>query len=282
MADMQVIRSAGDMAEVCRRFRTEGKTIGLVPTMGMLHEGHLSLIRRARQENDILAISIFVNPTQFGPGEDFASYPRDPDKDLQKAREEGVDVAFVPGVEEIYPPGDRTVVEVRDLSDRLCGASRPGHFRGVATVVAKLFLISCPHRAYFGRKDYQQWVIIRRMVSDLHLEVDVIGCATVREPDGLALSSRNVYLNEQEREQALCLPQALKGIEEAVRGGERKAAPLVAGAAQFMVAKGLRVDYVSIVDPETLEDLGTIEGPAVALAAVWCGKARLIDNLEIV
>lgn len=281
MAEVQVIHTASEMMEVCRRFRTEGKSIGLVPTMGMLHEGHLSLIRRARRENDVLAISIFVNPTQFGPGEDFESYPRNLDRDLQKAKEEEVNLAFVPAVEEIYPPGDRTVIEIQGLSDRLCGASRPGHFRGVATVVAKLFLLCRPHRAYFGRKDYQQGVIIRRMVSDLHMEVEVVGCETVREPDGLALSSRNVYLNELEREQALCLSKALKGIKEAVRGGERKSAPLVAGAARLMVTGGLRVDYVSIVHPDTLEELDSIEGPAVALAAVWSGKARLIDNIEI-
>ena len=278
---MQVVKSANAMKENARRFRGEGKTLGLVPTMGALHEGHLSLIRRARKENEIVMISIFVNPAQFGPGEDYDAYPSDEERDLKKAEKEGVDLVFLPAVEEIYPPGDRTVVEVEGLSERLCGASRPGHFRGVATVVARLIAICVPHRAYFGKKDYQQWVILRRMVSDLRMDVEIVGCPTVREPDGLALSSRNRYLNEGERARALGLRRALLGISEGVQNGAKETAPLLADARKVMEEHGLRVDYVAVVHPETFEDLEKIEGPAVALGAAWCGKTRLIDNLEL-
>ncbi|MBI2880083.1 MAG: pantoate--beta-alanine ligase [Candidatus Tectomicrobia bacterium] len=278
---MQVITSARGMREAALRFRAEGKSVGLVPTMGMLHEGHLSLMRRARRENEVVAVSIFVNPAQFGPGEDFEAYPRDPAGDLEKGAREGVDVVFMPGPEEIYPPGDRTFVEVRDLSDRLCGAFRPGHFRGVTTVVAKLFALCRPHRVYFGRKDYQQWVIIRRMARDLWMDVEVIGCPTVREADGLALSSRNLYLSTEERVAALGLRRGLVGISEAFQKGARETGPLLEGARRVMEESGLRVDYAAVVHPETLEDLERIEGPAVALGAAWCGRARLIDNLEL-
>ncbi|MFQ5912822.1 MAG: pantoate--beta-alanine ligase [Nitrospinota bacterium] len=278
---MEVLSTANAMNERARRLRAEGRTLGLVPTMGAFHEGHLSLIRRAREENDVVTVSIFVNPTQFGPGEDFQTYPQDEEGDLRKAREEGVDLVFMPPVEEMYPPHDRTFVEVEGLSERLCGAFRPGHFRGVTTVVAKLFAICIPGRAYFGKKDYQQWVILRRMDFDLRMGVEIIGCPTIREPDGLALSSRNLYLNQEERARAVGLRRALVGISEAVREGAEAAAPLLADAREVMEKHGLQVDYVAVVHPETLEDLDEIKGPAVALGAVWCEKARLIDNIEL-
>ena len=226
-------------------------------------------------------MSLFVNPTQFAPGEDYEAYPRDREGDLGKAQEAGVDLVFAPTVEEMYPPGDKTPVRVEGLSRKLCGAFRPGHFQGVTTAVAKLFEIVRPHRAYFGKKDYQQWVILRRMTEDLGMEVEVIGCPTVRDPDGLATSSRNVYLSEVERAQARALPRALRGIQEAVRAGDHTSAPLVAEARRLMEEAGLRVEYVALVHPETLEDLEKIKSPAVALAVVWCGRARLIDNVEL-
>ena len=269
------------MNEMARGFRAEGRTHGLVPTMGMFHEGHLSLMRRARKENDGVTVSLFVNPAQFGPGEDFSSYPRNREADLRRAEDEGVDLLFMPDVEEMYPPGDRTFIEVQGLSDVLCGQRRPGHFRGVTTVVAKLFAVCAPGRAYFGKKDYQQWVIIRRMVSDLRMDVEVVGCPTVRERSGLAHSSRNFHLDDEERARAPGLRRALLGISEGLQGGCREASALLEIAAKVLEGHGLRRDYLAIVHPETLVNLEEITGPAVALGAVWCGKARLIDNLEL-
>ncbi|MDP6085817.1 MAG: pantoate--beta-alanine ligase [Nitrospinota bacterium] len=278
---MQVLTSAGAMNEKARGLRAERKRLGLVPTMGMFHEGHLSLMRRARKENDVLTVSLFVNPAQFGPGEDFESYPRDQEADLRKAEEEGVDLVFMPGVEEIYPPGDRTFIEVEGLSDVLCGERRPGHFRGVTTVVAKLFAVCLPHRAYFGKKDFQQWVIIRRMVSDLRMDVEVVGCPTVRERNGLAHSSRNFYLDDDDRARAIGLRRALQAVSEDFREGRKDPPALIGIASKVLEAHGLRRDYLVIVHPETLVSLDEITGPAVVLGAVWCGKARLIDNLEL-
>jgi pantoate--beta-alanine ligase len=278
---MQVLTSAGAMNEKARGLRAEGKRLGLVPTMGMFHEGHLGLMRRARKENDVLAVSLFVNPAQFGPGEDFESYPRNQEADLRKAEDEGVDLVFMPGVEEIYPPGDRTFIEVEGLSDVLCGERRPGHFRGVTTVVAKLFALCLPHRAYFGKKDFQQWVIIRRMVSDLRMDVEVVGCPTARERNGLALSSRNIYLDDEDRASAVGLRRALLAVSEGFRGGSEDVPALVEVASKVLEDHGLRRDYLVIVHPETLVGLDRVTGPAVVLGAVWCGKARLIDNLEL-
>ncbi len=278
---MQVLTSTGAMNEKARGLRAEGKRLGFVSTMGMFHEGHLALMRRARKENDVLTVSLFVNPAQFGPGEDFESYPRNQEMDLRKAENEGVDLVFMPGVEEIYPPGDRTFIEVEGLSDVLCGERRPGHFRGVTTVVAKLFALCLPHRAYFGKKDFQQWVIIRRMVSDLRMDVEVVGCPTTRERNGLALSSRNIYLDDEDRARAVGLRRALLSVSEGFRGGDGDVLALVEIASKILEEHGLRRDYLVIVHPETLVSLDEITGEAVVLGAVWCGKARLIDNLEL-
>jgi pantoate--beta-alanine ligase len=259
--------------------------IGLVPTMGALHEGHLSLVRHARAADDVVAVSIFVNPTQFGPSEDFARYPRDPDRDLALLREVGTDLVFMPPVEEVYPQGFDTYVEVGRLTQVLEGASRPGHFRGVATVVAKLFNIVQPDRAYFGQKDAQQLAVIRRLTRDLDLPVEVVGLPTVREPDGLAMSSRNVYLSPEERKAALVLYRSLEAAQELWRSGVRDAAlirrrmnEVLAGPAAGGLA---RVDYVSVADSETLEELETVDGPALVSLAVRIGKTRLIDNVTL-
>lgn len=255
-------------------------TWGFVPTMGYLHEGHLSLIRRARAENDHVAVSIFVNPTQFGPHEDYNRYPRDLERDLRLLEPLQVDLVFVPSVEEMYPPGFQTWVIVEELSRPLEGASRPGHFRGVATVVAKLFNIVQPDRTYLGQKDAQQAVVIRRMVRDLNFPVEIVVCPTVREPDGLALSSRNTYLNPQERQAATVLFRALQAAKARYEAGERDGERLREAMREVLRGEPLaRVDYVSVADPETLEELSRVEGPALLSLAVYIGNTRLIDNL---
>jgi pantoate--beta-alanine ligase len=249
--------------------------------MGYLHEGHLTLVDEARRRADVVVMTIFVNPLQFGPGEDLSRYPRDEDRDLSMARELGVDVAFAPSVEEIYPAGPPEVtVDPGQLGERLEGARRPGHFRGVATVVAKLFDVVGPSTAYFGEKDAQQLAVVRRMVRDLSLPIEVVGCPTVREPDGLATSSRNVYLAPEQREAAGCLFLALSEAAEMARDGERDAATLVAAMAREIGATPeARIDYAAVVDQETFEEVGTITGPARALVAARFGETRLIDNL---
>jgi pantoate--beta-alanine ligase len=257
-------------------------TWGFVPTMGYLHEGHLSLIRRARAENDRVAVSIFVNPTQFGPHEDYARYPRDLERDLRLLEPLGVDLVFVPSVEEMYPPGFQTWVVVEEVSRPLEGASRPGHFRGVATVVAKLFHILQPDRAYFGQKDAQQTVVIRRMVQDLNIPVEIVICPTVREPDGLAMSSRNTYLNPEERRSATVLFRALQMAKARYEAGERDAERLREAMREVIRAEPLaRIDYVSVAHPETLQELERVEGPALLSLAVYIGTTRLIDNLML-
>jgi pantoate--beta-alanine ligase len=251
--------------------------------MGYLHEGHLSLVRRARAENASVVVSLFVNPTQFGPHEDFRSYPRDLERDVGLLRGIGVDVAFAPDVDEMYAAGASTFVEVAGLSTLLEGAARPGHFRGVATVVSKLFHLVEPQRAYFGEKDFQQLRLIQCMVRDLLLPIDVIGCATVREPDGLALSSRNVYLNAAERQAATSLSRALFEAQARVRAGERDAARLHAFVRSCLEREPLaRIDYVAVAHPDTVQPVTTIgpEGAQVCLA-VWIGKTRLIDNIHV-
>ena len=263
--------------------------LGLVPTMGALHEGHLSLARRARQENASVAMSIFVNPAQFGPHEDLSRYPRPIERDLQLAEEAGVDLVFNPPVEEIYPPGFGTSVEVGDVARRWEGEHRPGHFRGVATVVTKLFTIVAPQRAYFGQKDFQQLAVVRRLVTDLNLPVQVIGCETVREPDGLALSSRNVYLTEEQRPHAVALHAALQTGRQRVMGGAGKgeiAAHVVQEAMERVLldTPGVSVDYVAVVDPATLEPLDRIRPgrtPVHGLIAARLGPVRLIDNMAL-
>ncbi len=256
--------------------------LGFVPTMGYLHEGHLALVRRARAENDHVAVSIFVNPTQFGPREDFARYPRDTERDLTLLRAEGVDLVFMPEADEIYPPGFDTWVQVGGVTRRLEGKARPGHFRGVATVVCKLFNIVGPGRAYFGQKDAQQLRVITKMVRDLDMPVEIVPVPTVREPDGLALSSRNVYLSPDEREQALSLSRALATAQEMVAAGERRTGPIRAAMRRLIEAQpAATIDYISIADSATLEELSVIDRPALISLAVRIGATRLIDNVVI-
>lgn len=260
--------------------RTLPGTWGFVPTMGYLHEGHLSLVRRARAENDRVAVSIFVNPTQFGPHEDYNRYPRDLERDLRLLEPLGVDLVFAPSVEEMYPPGFQTWVIVEEVSRPLEGAARPGHFRGVATVVTKLFNIIQPDRAYFGQKDAQQAVVIRQMVRDLNIPVEIVVCPTVREPDGLAMSSRNTYLSPEERQAATVLFRALQAAKAHYEKGERDAERLREVMREVIRAEPLaRLDYVSVAHPETLQELSYVEGPALLSLAVYIGKTRLIDNI---
>ncbi len=260
--------------------RTRGRSIGLVPTMGALHEGHLSLVRSARRENDFVIVSIFVNPTQFGPQEDLEQYPRDLEGDLRKIEAERVDVAYAPPVEEVYAPGFQTYVEVEDLGKRLDGASRPGHFRGVATVVAKLFNITQPHRAYFGQKDAAQVAVIRRLIQDLNFPLQLIVRPIVREPDGLAMSSRNAYLDPQQRRAASVLYRSLQAAEARYRAGERSGEALRQILLTCLSSESLvRVDYAAVVDPDSLLPLLKVEDGALIAVAAWVGKTRLIDNL---
>jgi len=271
------------MQKVANRLREEGKSIGFVPTMGALHQGHLSLMQRARRENDIVVMSIFVNPIQFGPGEDYRRYPRPFEKDRLIAQREGVDIIFYPSVSEMYGEEYSTYVEVEKLSNRLCGLSRPGHFRGVASVVCKLFNIVKPRVAYFGQKDYQQLKIINRMIQDLNMEVEIRECPIVREPDGLAMSSRNSYLSSQERKEAFSLYKALKRAKQLIKAGN--SGPDVISEMEEIIQRDphAKIDYIKIVNPETLEDMKTIKpGRTVLVAlAVWIGKTRLIDNILV-
>ena len=276
---MEVAATVEEMRALRRRF--EG-SVGLVPTLGFLHEGHLSLVRAARQRDDHVVVSCFVNPTQFSPGEDYERYPHDPERDLSLLRPEGVDAVFLPAKEEIYPNGDATFVEVAGMDELLEGAHRPGHLRGVATVVAKLLHIVQPQRAYFGQKDAQQLVVIQRMVRDLHLDVEIVARPTVREPDGLAMSSRNVYLSPQEREAALVLSKALRQAEELFADGERDGERLRSAMRELIAQEPLaQLDYVSVADVETLQELELVEGFALASLAVRIGHTRLIDNVTL-
>jgi pantoate--beta-alanine ligase len=268
------IASPADLRSWSESARCEGLRVGLVPTMGALHAGHVSLVRRARGECDRTAVSIFVNPLQFTPGEDFERYPRRLDADLEVLRAEGVDAAYLPAVETMYPPGATTRVRVAELDEVLEGACRPGHFEGVATVVLKLFEAARPHRAYFGQKDAQQAVVVTRLARDLDTGVEVVVCPTVREPDGLALSSRNAYLNADERRAALCLVRALRAADERYEAGERDPLPLRAAMHEVLAAEPLaRVDYAEVVDESTFLPPG-----ALAVLAVRIGATRLIDN----
>jgi pantoate--beta-alanine ligase len=279
---MITIETVRDMQAEADRIRSAGRRIGLVPTMGALHEGHLSLVREARRRADVVAVSIYVNPTQFGPQEDFARYPRDPDRDAGLAAGAGADVLFVPGDADMYPDGACTWVEVTGLTDTLCGASRPGHFRGVTTVVAKLFNAVKPHTAVFGQKDAQQAVVIRRMTRDLGWGVEIVTAPVVREPDGLALSSRNAYLSPPERRDALALSAGLAAAARLAAGGERRADAIAAEVrGRLEAAPSVRVDYVAVVHPETLAPLGRIDGPALVAVAAFVGRTRLIDNAVI-
>ncbi len=276
---MRVVESVSEMRRISENIRREGKKIAFVPTMGFFHEGHLSLMEYGKKHADVLVISIFVNPIQFGEGEDFQEYPRDLTRDCELAEKVGVGVVFTPSVPEMYPRGFQTYVTVEFLSRPLCGAFRPGHFRGVTTVVAKLFNIVKPHLAIFGEKDFQQWVIIRRMVQDLGFDIEVVALPTVREHDGLAMSSRNTYLTREERNSALSLCQSLDMAKDMVSFGERNTSKMAEQIKNFILSKPYtKIDYVTICDPDTLEDVTILADKALLALAVRVGRTRLIDN----
>lgn len=273
---MQVVETAADV----RRIRAERQgSWGLAPTMGALHAGHLALVARARRENAHVGVSIFVNPSQFGPGEDLAAYPRDLDRDLKLLAAEGIDLVWAPPVAEVYPPGYQTWVSVEEVARPLEGAARPGHFRGVATVCAKLFNLVKPHAAVFGKKDFQQLVVIKRMVADLNMDLEIIGLDTVREADGLAMSSRNTYLKPEERQSALSLSRGLKIAQGMYATGERDAAVIIEAVSRFISGHPhATIDYVNICDTTTMKDVARLDGESVMALAVRVGAARLIDN----
>jgi pantoate--beta-alanine ligase len=267
------------MQQASEQRRRSGKRIAFVPTMGYFHEGHLNLMREARRRGDWVVVSIYVNPTQFGPNEDFEAYPRDFDRDSRLAGLVGVDALFCPESRMMYPEGYQTYAEVERVTRNLCGLTRPGHFRGVTTVCLKLFHIVKPHLTVFGRKDFQQYVTIRRMVQDLNLDLDVVGIPTTREPDGLAMSSRNVYLHDGERVSALSLSRSLQLAEQLYESGERRAEAILQEVRGVIEAcPHTRIDYAKICATATLEDVGRIDGEAVLALAVWVGRTRLIDN----
>ena len=277
---MKICRSIAEMRAACRQVRGAGRRLGFVPTMGALHAGHISLVRAARACCDVVAVSIFVNPLQFGPQEDYGRYPRSFEQDCQMLEAEGVDLVFAPGAEEMYPPGAVSYVTVEGMSERLCGRSRPGHFRGVTTVVSKLFHIVEPDAAFFGQKDAAQASILRRMVRDLDLEIEMVICPIVREPDGLAMSSRNAYLTAEQRRAATVLFRALERVQALFDAGERGSLALAAAALQVLGAEtGVRADYVEVVDNDTLEPVAEVSRGALVAVAAWLGETRLIDNL---
>ncbi len=277
---MRVIKTVKEMEGVAKALRRSGKSVGFVPTMGYLHEGHLSLVKAARRENDTVVMSIFVNPIQFAPGEDLKKYPRDEKRDMELAEKEGVDILFIPSVKEIYPRKNLTFVEVKEITEYLCGGKRPGHFRGVTTVVAKLFNIVMPDRAYFGKKDFQQFKVIKKMVEDLNTDVEIVGCPIVRERDGLALSSRNIYLSEEERRSALSLYKSLILAKRTIESGEKSVENIKNRIRDFIFSfpHVKKIDYIEIVDQNSFEVVEYVkEGDLIALA-VFIGNARLIDN----
>jgi pantoate--beta-alanine ligase len=279
---METVTTVAELQRRLAAARRGGRTVGFVPTMGALHEGHLSLVRRAGAENDDVVVSVFVNPRQFGPGEDFERYPREPEHDAALLEGAGARYLFLPSVEEIYPPGFATTVSVDSLAEMMCGLSRPGHFAGVATVVARLFGIVGECRAYFGEKDYQQLAIVKRMARDLALPVEVTACETVREPDGLAMSSRNVYLTDAQRAAAPALSRALEAAARAIREGEREPGSVRREALAVLDAEPLwTIEYVEVRDAETLADVGRVAAPVVIAAAGRLGKTRLIDNVVV-
>jgi len=279
---MQIIKTIKDMQTLSKKLRSEGKTIGFVPTMGALHKGHLSLVRRSKDDNDFTFVSIFVNPSQFGPKEDFMQYPKDLKGDLGKLSELNADIVFTPEDNEIYPEGFSATVNIGALDDRLCGITRPGHFNGVATVVAKLFNIIMPGRAYFGQKDFLQSVVIKKLVKELNFDTDIIVCPTVREPGGLAMSSRNIYLSREERKAAEVLFKALKHGEGLIRKGMDDLPHIKKEIAATIKSEPLaKIEYVEIVDSQSMEEMKKIRRPAVICLAVKIGTTRLIDNLTI-
>ena len=276
---MKIVETIAEM----RKLRPKlAEPVGFVPTMGYLHEGHLSLVKRARAENTSVIASIFVNPTQFGPQEDFSSYPRDTERDLALLEKENTDVVFMPSAEEMYPPQSNTWVEVVKVTERLEGTSRPTHFKGVTTIVAKLFHIVQPTRAYFGQKDAQQVIVIKKMVTDLNMNLEVAACPTVRESDGLAMSSRNTYLNKKQRQAAVVLYQSLKLAGQLYSQGEKDAERIRQEMTTLIEKQPLaNIDYVSIANTETLEELDTVNPPALVSLAVRFGKTRLLDNVVL-
>jgi pantoate--beta-alanine ligase len=279
---MKIITSISEMHARAESARKSGTTVGFVPTMGFLHEGHLSLMRRAREECDVVVVSIFVNPTQFGPNEDLDRYPRDADGDRAKCERAGVDVLFMPEAKEVYPEKPCVFVDVEGITDILEGAIRPGHFRGVATIVAKLFNIVQPQKAYFGQKDFQQGAVIKRMVKGLNLDVRVVVLPTVREADGLAMSSRNSYLKGEERTRAAVLYRALRAGEELIRAGGREPEKVRQKmSAKLLKEPGVVIDYVAVADPDTLAPAEALKSGTVLLVAARIGKTRLIDNIVV-
>ncbi|MCX7991496.1 MAG: pantoate--beta-alanine ligase [Proteobacteria bacterium] len=278
---MRVIKTIKEMQSIAKGHKKEGLTIGFVPTMGFLHEGHLTLVREAKKICNVVVVSIFVNPLQFGPKEDFAKYPRDFERDSAMLQKEGVEYIFHPDGEEMYGKGYQTYVEVTEVTKNLCGASRPGHFKGVTTVVSKLFNAVMPDYAFFGEKDYQQLATIKRMVADLNMDINVIGVPIVREADGLAMSSRNTYLSEEERKSALCLYRAINLAKELINNGERSAEKILSEVVNLISNTALtRIDYVKLCDPETLDyiETGLLKGKTLLALAVFVGNTRLIDN----
>ncbi len=279
---MKIIKTVEDVRKIVREWKKEGLSFGLVPTMGYLHEGHQSLIKKAREGNDRVVVSVFVNPKQFGENEDFDSYPRDIERDSKICEEAGVDVIFNPEIAEMYDKFFSSFVNMDTLPNGLCGKSRPIHFKGVCTVVCKLFNIVCPDRAYFGQKDAQQLAIIKRMVSDLNFDIQIIGCPIVREEDGLAKSSRNTYLNDEERSAAVVLSRSLKIGKELIENGEKNAEKVISAIkSEINKEKLAKIDYVEIVDMNRLRGVDNIDGPILAAIAVYIGKTRLIDNFII-
>jgi len=277
---MEIIKTIEEMKEISSQARQRGKTVVLVPTMGYFHEGHLSLMREGRGRGDLLVVSLFVNPTQFGPNEDFKNYPRDFERDGRMAEGVGTDVLFAPEADSMYPPDHQTIVRVEKVTQNLCGRSRPTHFQGVTTVVLMLFEIVTPHVAIFGEKDYQQLVTIKQMARDLHMSVEVVGMPTVREADGLAMSSRNTYLLPEERKAALSLYRSLQKAKELLQKGERDAGQILQEMKRILQTEPLvKMDYIQACDARTLQDISRIEEDVVIALAAYLGKTRLIDNL---
>jgi pantoate--beta-alanine ligase len=282
MAALTVVRTVADLRRAVSEFRATGRTIGMIPTMGALHEGHVSLVRGALDLGDMPIASIFVNPTQFGPNEDFAAYPRDEAGDFAKLEAAGCRIAYAPGKEEMYPRPQLTTVTVASLTDGLCGPFRPGHFQGVATVVCKLLMMAMPDRGYFGEKDYQQLQVLKRMARDLAMPVEIVGMPTIREPDGLAMSSRNRYLAPGERKTAVAMYRELTALARTVGGGRTSCTAAAAKVAQALLVAGFdKVDYLTVVDAESLAPIEHVAGPARIAAAARLGRTRLIDNVAV-
>ncbi|MBO8160201.1 MAG: pantoate--beta-alanine ligase [Thermosipho sp. (in: Bacteria)] len=277
---MEIIKSIREMKEIANKLYNN-KSVGFVPTMGYLHEGHLSLVKKARSENDVVVVSIFVNPVQFGPNEDYNSYPRDLNRDINLLKDLDVDYVFIPEVEEMYPEDYSTYVEEIELSKFLCGKSRPGHFKGVCTVVTKLFNIVKPTRAYFGQKDAQQFRVLKRMVRDLNMDVEMVELPIVREKDGLAMSSRNTYLTPEERKEATRLYKALQEVKKLIENGEKDVSVIKKKMKEILTHPLLKIDYIEFVDEENLKPVEKIERKVIIALAVFVGKARLIDNIIV-